>query len=83
MDPKTGQILAMVGSVDYFSEEIDGQVNITTQYRQPGSSFKPIVYAKAFYNRYAPASIIFDVKTKKGGVARKAEKSKIEKKTGE
>ncbi len=69
LDPKTGQILAMIGSVDYFSDEIDGAVNITTSYKQPGSSFKPIVYAKAFYNRYAPASVIFDVRTEFGSGA--------------
>ncbi len=66
IDPKTGQILAMVGSVNYWSDEIDGAVNIATSYKQPGSSFKPIVYAKAFYNRYAPSSVIFDVRTEFG-----------------
>ena len=66
LDPKTGEVLAMVGSKDYFAEDIDGAVNIATQYRQPGSSFKPIVYAQAFYNRYAPASVIFDVRTRFG-----------------
>lgn len=66
LDPTSGEILAMVGSKDYFSDEIDGAVNIITQYRQPGSSFKPIVYAQSFYNRYAPASVIFDVKTRFG-----------------
>lgn len=69
LDPKTGQILAMIGSVDYYSDEIDGAVNIATQYRQPGSSFKPIVYAKAFYNRYAPSSVVFDTKTRFGSSA--------------
>lgn len=69
LDPKTGQILAMVGSVDYFSDEIDGAVNIATSYKQPGSSFKPIVYAKAFYNRYSPASVVFDVRTEFGSGA--------------
>ncbi len=63
MDPSNGQILAMVGSRNYFDDEIDGQTNITTSFRQPGSSFKPIVYAAAFLNRYSPASIIFDVPT--------------------
>lgn len=66
LDPTTGEILAMVGSKDYFSDEIDGAVNIITQYRQPGSSFKPIVFAQSFYNRYAPASVIFDVRTRFG-----------------
>lgn len=69
LDPKTGEIMAMVGSKDYFADDIDGAVNITTQYRQPGSSFKPIVYAQAFYNRYAPGSIVFDVETRFGASA--------------
>lgn len=69
IDPKTGQILAMVGSRDYFDEEIDGAVNIATSFKQPGSSFKPFVYAKAFYNRYAPGSIVFDVETRFGASA--------------
>lgn len=69
IDPKTGQILAMIGSCNYFDEKIDGAVNIATSFKQPGSSFKPIVYAKAFYNRYAPGSIIFDVETKFGANA--------------
>jgi membrane peptidoglycan carboxypeptidase len=66
MDPETGQVLAMVGSKDYYDEEIDGNVNIATSYRQPGSSFKPYVYAQAFYNRYAPASVVYDVRTQFG-----------------
>ncbi len=64
LDPKTGQILAMVGSADYFNEEIDGQVNVTTRARQPGSSFKPIVYAAAFKKGYTPETVLFDVETK-------------------
>jgi membrane carboxypeptidase/penicillin-binding protein PbpC len=63
MDPKNGEILAMVGSVDYFNEEIDGQVNVTTRPRQPGSSFKPIVYTLGWQRGYAPATIVFDVVT--------------------
>ncbi|MCC6643137.1 penicillin-binding protein [Candidatus Peregrinibacteria bacterium] len=63
MNPANGQILAMVGSKDYFSDTIDGKTNIATSYRQHGSTFKPIVYAAAFMNRYSPASIIFDVPT--------------------
>lgn len=66
IDPKTGQILAMVGSRDYFDKEIDGAVNVAEQYRQPGSSFKPIVYAQAFYNRYAPGTVVFDTETRFG-----------------
>jgi membrane peptidoglycan carboxypeptidase len=69
IDPKTGEILAMVGSRDYFDKEIDGAVNVAEQYRQPGSSFKPFVYSQAFYNRYAPGSIVFDTETKLGDSA--------------
>ncbi|PIZ55266.1 hypothetical protein COY25_01180, partial [Candidatus Uhrbacteria bacterium CG_4_10_14_0_2_um_filter_41_7] len=48
LDPKTGQILAMVGSADYFNDEIDGQVNIALRPLQPGSSMKPIIYTAGF-----------------------------------
>ena len=63
IDPKTGQILAMVGSINYFSDEIDGQVNITTSERQPGSSLKPLIYAAAFKKGYTPDTILYDVIT--------------------
>ncbi len=63
IDPKTGQILSMVGSKDYFSEDIDGQVNITTSKRQPGSSLKPLVYGAAFIKGYTPDTILYDVIT--------------------
>ncbi len=63
LDPKTGQILAMVGSRDYFDKEIDGNVNIALAKRQPGSSFKPFVYATAFKKGYTPETVLFDVPT--------------------
>lgn len=63
IDPKTGQILAMAGSVDFYDPSIDGQVNVTTRERQPGSSFKPIVYAKAFEDGYQPESLVLDART--------------------
>lgn len=63
LDPKTGQILVMVGSRDYFDEEIDGNFNITTSKRQPGSTFKPFVYAQAFKEGYLPSTIVYDVPT--------------------
>lgn len=66
LDPNNGQILAMVGSVDYFNEEIDGNVNVVLRPRLPGSSFKPIVYAAAFLQGYAPSTVLYDVKTKFG-----------------
>jgi 1A family penicillin-binding protein len=61
LDPKTGEILAMVGSRDYFDERIDGEFNVVTSPRQPGSSFKPIVYAAAFEKGYQPETILFDI----------------------
>jgi 1A family penicillin-binding protein len=63
IDPKTGQILAMVGSRDYFDKEIDGNYNATLALRQPGSSFKPFVYATALQRGYTPETIIFDLPT--------------------
>ncbi len=62
-DPKTGQILVMVGSRDYFDKEIDGNFNITIAHRQPGSAFKPFVYAAAFKKGYTPNTVVFDLKT--------------------
>ncbi|MEZ4716882.1 MAG: transglycosylase domain-containing protein [Caldilineaceae bacterium] len=59
----TGEILAMVGSLDYNNEEIDGQVNMATAQRQPGSSFKPYVYLTALQQDMTPASMILDVAT--------------------
>lgn len=62
IDPKRGEVLAMVGSVDYFNEQF-GAFNIATADRQPGSSFKPIVYAAGFKEKLNPATTIFDLKT--------------------
>jgi 1A family penicillin-binding protein len=68
VDPKTGQIVAMVGSRDYFDASIDGNVNVADSLRQPGSSFKPIAYATAFKKKeYSPSKILFDVETDFGG----------------
>ncbi|MFH0956143.1 MAG: penicillin-binding protein [Candidatus Falkowbacteria bacterium] len=63
IDPKNGQVLAMVGSRDYFNDAIDGQVNVTLQNRQPGSSFKPIVYTASFIKGYTPETVLYDVVT--------------------
>jgi len=63
LDPTTGQILAMVGSADYFEEEIDGAVNMALASRQPGSSLKPITYAAALSGEYTAATPIADVRT--------------------
>lgn len=62
-DPKTGQILTMVGSRDYFDMEREGNFNITLAHRQPGSSFKPFAYATAFKKGYLPSTVLFDLPT--------------------
>ncbi len=75
MDPKTGQILAMVGSKDYFGKatptgcvsgkncQFEGNFNVATALRQPGSSFKPYVYLTAFEKGYTPETNLWDVDT--------------------
>lgn len=63
IDPKTGEVLSMVGSVNFFDEDIDGQVNVAEALRQPGSSFKPVAYAAAFKDKYNPAYPLWDVTT--------------------
>lgn len=63
IDPKNGQVLSMVGSKDYFDAAIDGQVNVATRERQPGSSFKPYVYLTAFTKGYTPETLLYDVET--------------------
>lgn len=63
-DPRTGQILAMVGSRDYFAPDQEGQFNVVTQgLRQPGSTLKPFVYLNAFMKGYTPETVLFDVPT--------------------
>lgn len=62
--PETGEILAMVGSKDYFAKDIDGNVNVTTSLRQPGSSIKPLNYVLGFYKKIiTPATLILDLPT--------------------
>ncbi len=64
IDPKTGQILSMVGSRDYFDPAVDGNFNVAVaRNRQPGSTFKPFVYATAFKKGYTPDTVVFDVPT--------------------
>lgn len=63
IDPHTGEILVMVGSRNYFDEEIEGNFNITTAHRQPGSAFKPFVYATAINKGYTTETVVFDVRT--------------------
>lgn len=59
-NPSNGDVLAMVGSKDYFDNSIDGNVNITLALRQPGSSIKPINYAVGLMNGYSPATTFVD-----------------------
>ena len=58
--PRTGEILAMVGSKDYFNAQAQGNVNVTTSPRQPGSAIKVVNYAVALQNGYTPSTIIAD-----------------------
>ncbi len=67
LDRNTGEIIAMVGSRDYYAKEIDGQVNIITTPQQPGSSIKPYVYAAALSKGFNPGTIIIDKLTDFGG----------------
>ena len=60
---RTGEILAMMGSLDYNDAEIDGQVNLTLADRQPGSSFKPFTYLTLFAQGYTAANMVMDVRT--------------------
>jgi penicillin-binding protein 1C len=63
-DPKTGQILALVGSRNYFDIQNEGNFDVATQgLRQPGSSLKPFVYLEAFKEGYTPDTVLFDVPT--------------------
>lgn len=61
LKPSTGEILAMVGSLDYYNEIIDGQFNMTLQPRQPGSSFKPITYVAAMQKGWTTGDVLWDV----------------------
>jgi 1A family penicillin-binding protein len=61
LEPFTGEILAMVGSADYWDASIDGAVNVSLASRQPGSAIKPVTYAAAFANGLTPASVFNDV----------------------
>jgi len=67
LDPITGEVLTMLGSPDFFDEEIDGAVNAALSYRQPGSTLKPFTFAEAmnpdYTAPYTAATMILDVKT--------------------
>ncbi|WP_420640890.1 PBP1A family penicillin-binding protein [Candidatus Leptofilum sp.] len=63
LEPSTGEILALVGSVDFDDEAISGQVNMALAPRQPGSTIKPFVYLSAMEQGWTPATLIWDVPT--------------------
>lgn len=64
MDPKSGEILTMIGSKDYFSKDIDGKFNVAVDgLRQPGSSIKPVTYLAALKQGYNPSSMLIDTQT--------------------
>ena len=60
MDPRTGEILAMVGSHDFFRDDISGQVNNALALNQPGSTMKPMTYLAAFMKGWSPSTIVDD-----------------------
>ncbi|MGH2545073.1 MAG: transglycosylase domain-containing protein, partial [Ardenticatenaceae bacterium] len=63
INPRTGELVTMVGSLDYNDEAIDGEINMAIAPRQPGSSIKPYTYLTAFANGYTAASLVWDVRT--------------------
>ena len=63
IDPRTGEILTMMGSVDYFDTANDGNVNVSLAERQPGSSIKPITYITGFMKGYTAATFLSDIRT--------------------
>ena len=63
IQPATGEILAMLGSVDYHDASIDGQVNMALSERQPGSSIKPITYVTALQRGLTLATVLWDIPT--------------------
>ena len=63
LNPHSGEILAMLGSVDFFNKDISGQVNVANRLRQPGSAIKPINYVTAFKYGWAPSFTLYDLKT--------------------
>ncbi len=66
IDPQTNEIVSYVGNMDYNDTEKGGKIDMARSPRQPGSSFKPFVYASAFQKGYSPATPIYDVATKIG-----------------
>ncbi|GAH12182.1 unnamed protein product, partial [marine sediment metagenome] len=63
IDPRSGEVLALVGSADFNDEEISGQVNMALSDRQPGSAIKPLIYLSAMENGWTPSTLLWDVQT--------------------
>lgn len=61
--PNTGEIISLIGSKDYYDDDIDGQVNITTSLRQPGSSIKPLNYATGLLLGWPTSLTYLDIPT--------------------
>lgn len=73
IEPSSGQILAMVGSRDFFDTEIDGQYNAALALRQPGSTMKPFIYSLALMNGYTRNTVVFDTPTQFSTACRPSE----------
>ena len=67
LKPETGEVVAMLGSLDFSDPQIDGQVNVALRPRQPGSTLKPFTYLASFAKGWSPATMIMDVPTTFGG----------------
>lgn len=67
IQPSTGEIVALLGSIDFADPAIDGQVNVALAARQPGSTLKPFTYLTAFGKGWSPATVLMDVPTTFGG----------------
>lgn len=63
IDPRTGDVQALVGSANYFDTEAEGNYNVALANRQPGSSFKPFAYAAAFEKGFTDSTILWDLRT--------------------
>ncbi len=64
IEPSSGHILAMVGSADFYSDDLNGQVNVIQRCRQPGSAIKPLTYLAALEKGWTPATSIWDLPVK-------------------
>ncbi len=61
--PSSGEIIAMIGSIDYDNDAIDGSVNVTTAFRQPGSTMKPFTYSAALERGMSTIDVLWDTRS--------------------